>query len=80
MKRLLVCLLLASVVGCGDKTIVNSVGMKLKLVPAGEFQKPAKSRLDGYVGGPYKVIAADFTGDKFIDVILGYHAIGVLVY
>jgi hypothetical protein len=41
-------------------------------------QKPAKSRLDGYVGGPYKVIAADFTGDKFIDVILGYHAIGVL--
>ena len=29
-------------------------------------------------GGPYKVSAADFTGDKFIDVILGYHAIGVL--
>ena len=41
-------------------------------------QKPTTSRLKGYAGGPYKVIAADFTGDRFIDVILGYHAIGVL--
>ena len=38
MKRLLVCLLLVVAVGCGDKTIVNSIGMKLKLVPTGEFQ------------------------------------------
>ncbi len=41
-------------------------------------QEPAKSRLDGYVAGPYKVLAADFTGDSLVDVILGYHAIGVL--
>ena len=59
MKRLLVCLLLVGVVGCGknepeaspdaplsdtqtqptaaDKTTVNSIGMKLTLIPAGEF-------------------------------------------
>ena len=60
MKRLLVCLLLVGVVGCGnnepevspdaplsdtqtqpstvDKPIVNSIGMKLTLIPTGEFQ------------------------------------------
>ena len=60
MKRLLVCLLLVGVVGCGesepeaspdaplsdtqtqpstvDKPIVNSIGMKLTLIPAGQFQ------------------------------------------
>ena len=71
MKRLLVCLLLVGVVGCGesqstanltacpdcekevskratacphcgaplsDMTTVNSIGMKLTLIPAGEFQ------------------------------------------
>ena len=53
MKRLLICLLLVGVVGCGeseqsgqngnappstvDKTIVNGVGMKLTLIPAGTF-------------------------------------------
>ena len=60
MKRLLVCLLLVGVVGCGnnepevspdaplsdtqtqpstvDKPIVNSIGMKLTFIPAGEFR------------------------------------------
>ena len=49
MKRLLVCLLLVGVVGCGlweqvaqqptaGQTTVNSIGMKLTFIPAGEFQ------------------------------------------
>lgn len=29
-------------------------------------------------GGPYKVIAADFTGDGKIDLAIGYHRIGVV--
>jgi formylglycine-generating enzyme required for sulfatase activity len=72
MKRLLVCLLLVGVVGCGesqstanltacphcgaplsytlvlpptvDKTTVNSIGMKLTLIPAGEFQMGSDAR------------------------------------
>ena len=32
---------------------------------------------DGYVGGPYKVIAAEFTGDAHIDLLIGYRGIGV---
>jgi len=34
---------------------------------------------DGYVGGPYKVIAADFTGDLQTDLVIGYRSIGVVV-
>ena len=41
-------------------------------------QEPTKSRLDGYVGGPYKVVAADFTGDQLVDILIGYHQIGIL--
>ncbi len=41
-------------------------------------QTPPKSRLDGYRGGPYKVLAADFTGDEHIDVVLGYHMVGMV--
>lgn len=33
---------------------------------------------DGYVGGPYKVIAADFTGDRQTDLVIGYRSIGVV--
>lgn len=37
-----------------------------------------ESVLNGYVGGPYKVVAADFTGDRNIDVALGYQYLGVV--
>ena len=33
---------------------------------------------DGYVGGPYKLIATDFTGDQRIDLAVGYRSIGVV--
>src|SRR5262245_28749856 len=29
-------------------------------------------------GGPYKVIAADFTGDRVIDLALAYHGVGLV--
>ena len=35
-------------------------------------------RLHGYVGGPYKVLADDFTGNGSPDILLGYHALGVI--
>ena len=36
------------------------------------------SRLNGYVGGPYKVVAGEFTGDNLVDVVLGYRKIGIV--
>ena len=39
----------------------------------------AAQRLHRYVGGPYKIAAVDVTGDKFVDVVLGYHMVGVVV-
>jgi len=41
-------------------------------------QAPPRSRLDGYTGGPYKVVASDFTGDRQVDVVLGYRYLGVV--
>ena len=41
-------------------------------------QSPGETIPDGYVGGPYKVIAADFTGDQRLDLAVGYRAIGVV--
>jgi hypothetical protein len=34
--------------------------------------EPSRERPDGLRGGPYKVIAADFTGDRIPDLILSY--------
>ncbi|MFN0197239.1 MAG: FG-GAP repeat domain-containing protein [Planctomycetaceae bacterium] len=57
-----------------------AVGLLLLTVPESDVrgQEPVKSRLDGYRGGPYKVLAADFTGDEHIDVVLGYHNVGMV--
>jgi len=41
-------------------------------------QATGKSRLEGYVGGPYKVLLADFTGDRHLDIMLGYRNLGVV--
>ncbi len=41
-------------------------------------QATGKSRLEGYVGGPYKVLLGDFTGDRHPDIMLGYHNLGVV--
>ena len=32
--------------------------------------KPLPSRLHGYVGGPYKVLLADISGDRKLDLVL----------
>ena len=39
---------------------------------------PEKRPLSGYAGGPYKVIAADFTGDGIVDLALSYYPIDVV--
>lgn len=53
--------------------------MTVIVSPAEAFaQKPRTSRLKGYVGEPYKVLAADVTGDDAIELILGYRMIGVV--
>ena len=36
------------------------------------------SRLHGYVGGPYKVLARDVTGDGHPDLVLGFHQLGLI--
>lgn len=41
-------------------------------VPA-RAQAPRERPARGYVGGPYKVVAADFTGDDLVDLVIGYH-------
>ena len=56
------------------RLLILPLGLVSLLVAA----EPQKDRLHGYVGGPYKIIAADFTGDKLTDVVLGYRGIGVL--
>lgn len=57
---------------------VPQVVLALSLTALLAADEPRKDRLHGYVGGPYKIVAADFTGDKLIDVVLGYQGIGVL--
>lgn len=37
-----------------------------------------QSRLHGYVGGPYKVLARDVTGDGHPDLVLGFHQLGLI--
>jgi hypothetical protein len=54
------------------------LGIGLSLPACGAAQEEPPGRLNGYVGGPYKVVAADFTGDKLVDVILGYHGVGIV--
>jgi len=39
---------------------------------------PAERPLNGYVGGPYKIKAADVTGDKIIDLVVSYYPIDVV--
>src|SRR5262249_49139730 len=41
-------------------------------------QAQEKRPAAGVVGGPYKVLAADFTGDKVLDLAVAYHNIGML--
>lgn len=42
-------------------------------------QPVAHDRLLGLgIGGPYKVVAADFTGDGKLDLAIGYHAVGLV--
>lgn len=41
-------------------------------------QDPQPSRLHGYVGGPYKVLATDLTGDGHVDVMLGFRQLGLV--
>ncbi|MBC8353164.1 MAG: VCBS repeat-containing protein [Planctomycetes bacterium] len=55
-----------------------TLGLSIALPAFVVAQEPRSSRLDGYVGGPYKVVATDFTGDRLVDVMLGYHAIGIV--
>jgi len=40
-------------------------------------EAPRQRPTRGYVGGPYKVVAADFTGDGIPDLAVGYHNIDV---
>ena len=40
--------------------------------------KPLPSRLHGYVGGPYKVLLADISGDRKLDLVLAYHQLGIV--
>ncbi len=46
------------------------------LVAAEPASEP--SRLKGYVGGPYKLLVRDFTGDGRSDVLVGYRNVGAL--
>ena len=54
------------------------VGILLFMTAGLVAEQPKKNRLEGYVGGPYKVLVANFAGDPHLDVLLGYHALGLL--
>ena len=41
-------------------------------------QPAPKSRLEGYVGGPYKILVSDFTADQRADILIGYRNLGVV--
>jgi len=47
------------------------------LLPA-EEPATGRPRLEGYVGGPYKLLVRDFTGDGRPDVLIGYRNLGAL--
>src|SRR3954453_23674640 len=53
-----------------------SVGLSFlvlgSLTATSRHQRPGQRPQDGAVGGPYKVIAADFTGDRLPDLLLSY--------
>jgi hypothetical protein len=42
------------------------------------IQLPQQRPANGWVGGPYKVKAADITGDDVIDLVLSYYPIDVV--
>ena len=40
----------------------------------GRLRSAAAARpIAGVVGGPYKVVAAEFTGDQVVDLVVGFH-------
>lgn len=41
-------------------------------------QTPAENLPDGYVGGPYKLLATDVNGDGRSELVVGYRSIGVV--
>ncbi len=54
------------------------VGLLLFMAAGLAAEQPTKSRLEGYASGPYKVLVANFAGDQHLDILLGYHTLGVL--
>ncbi|MEX0726802.1 MAG: VCBS repeat-containing protein [Planctomycetaceae bacterium] len=59
-------------------TIHLFVSLVMTFLATARAQTPDKGRLDGYRGGPYKILADDFTGDGLVDIVLGYHMVGMV--
>jgi hypothetical protein len=63
------------------RVVVGVVGVVLLTVATAsvaEDQQPERVRLEGYVGGPYKLLVRDFNGDRRPDVLIGFRTLGVL--
>ena len=63
---------------CHGVLWTSLAGLQAEERPQAAPQAPRKSRLHGYVGGPYKVLVADFTGDRHADVMIGYRNLGIV--
>ena len=61
-----------------SRAVVLTLWLLNTFAAAADAQPNSDPIPDGYVGGPYKVIAADFTGDQRIELAVGYRSIGVL--
>ena len=54
--------------------LVLTVGLLL----SAEEPVAERPRLEGYVGGPYKLLVRDFTGDGHADVLAGYRNLSLI--
>ena len=68
MTRRLVRLVVGVLLGLMTAAVVSVAG-----APPAE-----RVRLEGYVGGPYKLLVRDFNGDRRPDVLIGFRNLGVL--
>ena len=57
---------------------VLAVLMTAAVVSVAGERLEERVRLEGYVGGPYKLLVRDFNGDRRPDVLIGFRNLGVL--
>ena len=64
--------------GVGPRLLACSAIVAVGLLSSAESPAAERLRLEGYAGGPYKLLVRDFTRDGRPDVLIGFRFLGVL--